>query len=429
MAGSEQDGLDGADADLFVGATWVLTPDAAHRPAAFAAVRGVRRASSAPRSIAVTPEHPRRARRGREPRAAARGVDADGRRRRAAASEHADAAAPRRRRLPRHDPHRGGPSRRSGPTSASPTATRSSARSTRTSTRCTRCGRSWPTATATRCSTLLETARGRAPQPARRPAGRRGAGRAAHPGARPPGRHRRGHDAGRPARRQHRRLRDRALARGRRAVCSCSSSPADGADAFEAGAARARLPRRADDAAVSMTRCPTSSRSAGPRPLRGRLRVPGDKSISHRALLFAAMADGRAARSPPRDGRRRRRARAPRSTQLGVDDRATRRRRSIVDGARRRRAARARRRARLRQLAARRCACSPACSRAGRSSRCSPATRRCAQRPMARVVEPLRAMGAHVDGRDGGTLRAARRSAAATLARRAPRARRSRARR
>ena len=31
----------------------------------------------------------------------------------------------------------------------------------------------------------------------------------------------------------------------------------------------------------------------GARSLRGRLRVPGDKSISHRALLFAALADGR----------------------------------------------------------------------------------------------------------------------------------------
>ncbi len=31
---------------------------------------------------------------------------------------------------------------------------------------------------------------------------------------------------------------------------------------------------------------------AGGAPLRGRLRLPGDKSISHRALLFAAMADG-----------------------------------------------------------------------------------------------------------------------------------------
>jgi 3-phosphoshikimate 1-carboxyvinyltransferase len=30
----------------------------------------------------------------------------------------------------------------------------------------------------------------------------------------------------------------------------------------------------------------------GARPLRGRLRVPGDKSISHRALIFAALADG-----------------------------------------------------------------------------------------------------------------------------------------
>jgi 3-phosphoshikimate 1-carboxyvinyltransferase len=30
----------------------------------------------------------------------------------------------------------------------------------------------------------------------------------------------------------------------------------------------------------------------GARPLRGRLRVPGDKSISHRALLFAALANG-----------------------------------------------------------------------------------------------------------------------------------------
>ena len=31
----------------------------------------------------------------------------------------------------------------------------------------------------------------------------------------------------------------------------------------------------------------------GPMPLRGRVRVPGDKGISHRTLLFAAMAEGR----------------------------------------------------------------------------------------------------------------------------------------
>src|ERR1700730_10452024 len=32
---------------------------------------------------------------------------------------------------------------------------------------------------------------------------------------------------------------------------------------------------------------------AGPRPLRGTVRVPGDKGISHRALLSAALASGR----------------------------------------------------------------------------------------------------------------------------------------
>ncbi len=41
MAGSEQAGLDGADADLFVGATWVLTPTSATEPAAFSRLQGV----------------------------------------------------------------------------------------------------------------------------------------------------------------------------------------------------------------------------------------------------------------------------------------------------------------------------------------------------------------------------------------------------
>lgn len=39
MAGSEQEGLDGANADLFAGATWVLTPTPSTEPAAFASVR------------------------------------------------------------------------------------------------------------------------------------------------------------------------------------------------------------------------------------------------------------------------------------------------------------------------------------------------------------------------------------------------------
>jgi 3-phosphoshikimate 1-carboxyvinyltransferase len=37
---------------------------------------------------------------------------------------------------------------------------------------------------------------------------------------------------------------------------------------------------------------PSELALAGPRPLRGRLRVPGDKSISHRAVLFSALATG-----------------------------------------------------------------------------------------------------------------------------------------
>ena len=41
MAGSEQEGPDGADADLFIGATWVLTPTAATDPDAFAMVREI----------------------------------------------------------------------------------------------------------------------------------------------------------------------------------------------------------------------------------------------------------------------------------------------------------------------------------------------------------------------------------------------------
>ncbi len=41
MAGSEQEGVDGADADLFEGAVWVLTPTAATDDAAYASVRSI----------------------------------------------------------------------------------------------------------------------------------------------------------------------------------------------------------------------------------------------------------------------------------------------------------------------------------------------------------------------------------------------------
>lgn len=56
MAGSEQDGLDGADADMFVGATWVLTPTPTTDPTAFEAVRDFAVTLGA-EVIAVSPRH------------------------------------------------------------------------------------------------------------------------------------------------------------------------------------------------------------------------------------------------------------------------------------------------------------------------------------------------------------------------------------
>lgn len=56
MAGSEQDGLDGADAEMFVGATWVLTPTAATDHGAFETVRDFV-ATLGAEVIAVRPGH------------------------------------------------------------------------------------------------------------------------------------------------------------------------------------------------------------------------------------------------------------------------------------------------------------------------------------------------------------------------------------
>jgi prephenate dehydrogenase len=56
MAGSEQEGVDGADPDLFAGALWVLTPTAATDDATYAAVRSVIRSLGAD-VVALTPEH------------------------------------------------------------------------------------------------------------------------------------------------------------------------------------------------------------------------------------------------------------------------------------------------------------------------------------------------------------------------------------
>lgn len=55
MAGSEQDGLDGADGDLFVGATWVLTPTAVTDADAHAATRALASAVGA-EVVEIEPE-------------------------------------------------------------------------------------------------------------------------------------------------------------------------------------------------------------------------------------------------------------------------------------------------------------------------------------------------------------------------------------
>lgn len=56
MAGSEQDGVDGADPDLFAGAVWVLTPTAATSDTTFALVRSVVTDLGAD-VVALAPEH------------------------------------------------------------------------------------------------------------------------------------------------------------------------------------------------------------------------------------------------------------------------------------------------------------------------------------------------------------------------------------
>jgi prephenate dehydrogenase len=55
MAGSEQEGVDGADAELFAGATWVLTPTVDTDPQAYARVRSIVSTFGAD-VVALTPE-------------------------------------------------------------------------------------------------------------------------------------------------------------------------------------------------------------------------------------------------------------------------------------------------------------------------------------------------------------------------------------
>lgn len=141
---------------------------------------------------------------------------------------------------------------------------------------------------------------------------------------------------------------------------------------------------------------------SGPRPLRGRLRPPGDKSISHRALLFGALAEGRTRLdhlAPGDDvhrtrlalehlGVRIRTAPGGRVTVQGVGAAGLREPEQILDCGNSGTT--------IRVLAGL-LAGSPFLSvLTGDSS--------LVRRPMRRVVEPLRAMGARVDGREGGGL-------------------------
>ncbi|HVW33542.1 MAG TPA: 3-phosphoshikimate 1-carboxyvinyltransferase, partial [Acidimicrobiia bacterium] len=153
----------------------------------------------------------------------------------------------------------------------------------------------------------------------------------------------------------------------------------------------------------------------GIRPLRGRLRVPGDKSISHRALLFSALAAGTSRLWGLADGDDVVRSRAAiEALGVKVRDSAGSPAEAVVAGER----------------------ADPAvivrgggfeglaepdavvdCGNSGTSIRLLAGIlagrpfhtvltgdSSIVRRPMARVVEPLRAMGARIDGRDGGRL-------------------------
>ena len=135
---------------------------------------------------------------------------------------------------------------------------------------------------------------------------------------------------------------------------------------------------------------------SGGRPLRGRITVPGDKSISHRALILAALAEGTSVVRGLSDGDDVARTRAAiEAMGAGVDGE------KITGG-----------RSRLHEpgdvldmgnsgtgirLLAGLCAGFPWLTvlTGDRSIR---------RRPMSRVAEPLRMMGATVDGREGGRL-------------------------
>ena len=137
-------------------------------------------------------------------------------------------------------------------------------------------------------------------------------------------------------------------------------------------------------------------RVVGGRPLRGRVRVPGDKSISHRALLLAALAGGTSVVRGLSDGDDVARTRAA-IQQLGAEVDGDR----ISGGAARLHEPEdvidvGNSGTTLRLLAGVAAAFDWVTFLTGDAS--------IRRRPMARVAEPLRQMGASVDGRGGGRL-------------------------
>jgi len=144
---------------------------------------------------------------------------------------------------------------------------------------------------------------------------------------------------------------------------------------------------------------PTELAFGGARAVRGRLELPGDKSISHRALLFAALATGRSTITNLSTGDDVRATRAAIEA-LGVTVRGTATVTVSANG-----------------LGAWREPEEPIdCANSGTTMRVLSGTLAACdflsiltgdaslrQRPMRRVTEPLGAMGASLDGRDGGS--------------------------
>ena len=240
--------------------------------------------------------------------------------------EHRAAAAPGRRRLPRHDPHRGRPSRHlARHLRREPRRHRRRARPAHRA-RWARCATSWPTATATRCSTCSS---------------RPGAARIAPAGPRQPG-PRTWSSSGSPipdrtgvlaavitlATELDVSIADIEIAHsieGDEGVLILAGRRRRWASGSQGGLDGARLPARrcarSNERRSAERPDPLPIEPLSPARSTPSVACPGSKSITNRALVCAALADGHQ-HARRRAVRRRHRgdARAA-STQLGVGDR------------------------------------------------------------------------------------------------------------